>query len=100
MLTLGTVADQPFGTQVAVLTLIAAVMTVGVYGFVAAIVKLDDAGLALGRSGNKGARALGGLILRAAPWLMKGLSVAGGLALLVVSLVQRLRPKKKAAADA
>lgn len=84
VITLGTVADKPFGTQVAVLCLIAAAMTVGVYGFVAAIVKLDDAGLALGKSGNAGARALGGLILRAAPWLMKGLSLAGTAAMFLV----------------
>lgn len=84
VITLGTVADKPFGTQVAVLCLIAAAMTVGVYGFVAAIVKLDDAGLALGKSGNAGARALGGIILRAAPWLMKGLSLAGTAAMFLV----------------
>lgn len=84
VITLGTVSDKPFGTQVAVLSLIAAVMTVGVYGFVAAIVKLDDAGMALGKSSNGGARALGALILRTAPWLMKGLSIAGTAAMFLV----------------
>jgi predicted DNA repair protein MutK len=49
-ITLGTVANAAFGTRVAVLVGIALLMTVGVYGFVAGIVKLDDAGLHLSRS--------------------------------------------------
>jgi predicted DNA repair protein MutK len=62
---------------------------VGVYGFVAGIVKLDDAGLHLSRSAGADAwaglkRALGGGILRAAPWLMKALSVAGTAAMFLV----------------
>jgi len=83
-ITLGTVAKAEFITQVAVLVGIAIVMTVGVYGFVAGIVKLDDAGLWL--SGRDGAlsRALGAAILWAAPWLMKGLSVAGTAAMFLV----------------
>ena len=52
VIALGTVADEPFGTQVGVLVVVAALMTVGVYGFVAGIVKLDDAGLALRRRAN------------------------------------------------
>jgi predicted DNA repair protein MutK len=84
VITLGTVADQPLGTQAAVVASIAAVMTVGVYGFVAGIVKLDDAGLALSRRSNATARALGGVILRAAPVLMKALSLAGTVAMFLV----------------
>lgn len=83
-ITLGTVAGQPFGTQVAVLAGIAAIMTAGVYGLVAAIVKLDDAGLYLSRSGSAPARSLGRGILVAAPWLMKFLSVAGTAAMFLV----------------
>lgn len=88
-ITLGTVAASPFMTQVAVLSGIAILMTVGVYGLVAGIVKLDDAGLHLNRrSGETGfanlQRALGAAILRAAPWLMKGLSVAGTAAMFLV----------------
>jgi predicted DNA repair protein MutK len=83
-ITLGTVADAQFGTQVAVLAGIAAIMTVGVYGLVAAIVKLDDGGLYLSRSAFAPARALGRGILAAAPWLMKGLSVAGTAAMFLV----------------
>jgi len=88
-ITLGTVAHAPFGTRVAVMVGIALLMTVGVYGFVAGIVKLDDAGLHLSRSAGADAwagfkRALGRGILRAAPWLMKALSVAGTAAMFLV----------------
>ena len=88
-ITLGTVADAAFSQQVAVLTTIAIIMTVGVYGFVAAIVKLDDAGLYLnglaGDSGLKRAqRALGRGLLALAPYLMKGLSIAGTIAMFLV----------------
>ncbi|MFN2377349.1 MAG: DUF808 domain-containing protein [Candidatus Binatia bacterium] len=83
VITLGTVAASPFGTRVAVLSAIAAIMTVGVYGLVAAIVKLDDLGLHLVK--NPGVKRRIGLgILAAAPWLMKGLSVAGTTAMFLV----------------
>jgi len=84
VITLGAVAGQPMLTQVAVLVGIALLMTVGVYGLVAGIVKLDDAGLYLSRREGAGARALGRGILAAAPWLMKGLSVAGTAAMFLV----------------
>ena len=86
---LGTVAAAPFVTQVSVLTGIAALMTVGVYGLVAAIVKIDDAGLYLSSGHGGGAwgairRGIGRGILRAAPVLMKLLSVAGTAAMFLV----------------
>jgi predicted DNA repair protein MutK len=83
-ITLGTVANAPFGTRVAVLVGIAILMTAGVYGLVAGIVKLDDAGLHLSRSASGAAQALGRGILRLAPWLMKALSVAGTAAMFLV----------------
>ena len=83
-ITLGTVADAAFTTQVVVLVGIALLMTAGVYGLVAGIVKLDDAGLALSRSASSGLRSLGRGILAAAPWLMKFLSVAGTAAMFLV----------------
>jgi predicted DNA repair protein MutK len=83
VITLGVVAAAPFVTQLAVLAGIGALMTVGVYGLVAGIVKLDDAGLALSRrSGLQ--RALGAGIVRLAPYLMKALSIAGTAAMFLV----------------
>lgn len=84
VITLGTVANESFGRQVAVLSVVAVMMTVGVYGFVAGIVKLDDAGLALSKRENGGARAFGRLLLRGAPYLMKGLGIAGTIAMFLV----------------
>ncbi|WP_298211622.1 DUF808 domain-containing protein [Acidovorax sp.] len=83
-ITLGTVATAPFAQQVAVLSGIAVIMTVGVYGLVAGIVKLDDLGLWLSGKTSSVARAVGMGILRAAPWLMKGLSIAGTAAMFLV----------------
>lgn len=88
-ITLGTVRTSAFATQVIVLSGIAALMTVGVYGLVAGIVKLDDGGLYLSRVvGTGGAaglqRALGRGILAVAPWFMKGLSIAGTAAMFLV----------------
>jgi predicted DNA repair protein MutK len=84
VISLGTVAEADFVTRVGVLCGIAILMTVGVYGLVAGIVKLDDAGLYLSRKSGSFARALGAAILRVAPWLMKGLSVAGTAAMFLV----------------
>ncbi|HSI59424.1 MAG TPA: DUF808 domain-containing protein [Ideonella sp.] len=88
-ITLGTVASSPMLTQVSVLSLVALVMTIGVYGLVAGIVKLDDAGLYLSqRSGASGftglQRAVGRALLVAAPMLMKALSVLGTAAMFLV----------------
>ncbi len=84
VISLGTVAAAPFGTRVAVLLSIAAIMTVGVYGLVAGIVKLDDGGLWLTRRAGAAAQAAGRAILVTAPWLMKALSVAGTAAMFLV----------------
>jgi uncharacterized protein len=83
-ITLGTVAASELPVQVAVLAGIAVLMTVGVYGLVAGIVKIDDLGLHLSRRNAASARRIGAAILRAAPWLMKGLSVAGTAAMFLV----------------
>ncbi len=88
VITLGTVAAAPLGMQVAVLAGIALLMTIGVYGLVAGIVKLDDGGLYLSRRAGDGVarlqRGLGRGILRAAPYLMKALSVVGTAAMFLV----------------
>jgi predicted DNA repair protein MutK len=83
-ITLGTVAGQDFARQLAVLTAISVVMTVGVYGLVAGIVKLDDAGLYLTRRGGGFQQSLGRAILWAAPFLMKSLSILGTAAMFLV----------------
>ena len=98
-ITLGTVAQSEFSVQVGVLAGIAILMTAGVYGLVASIVKLDDFGLYLSRRGNPAARGLGGAILRTAPWLMKGLSIAGTAAMFLVGggiLVHGIAPLRHA----
>ena len=85
VISLGTVATQPFMSQLAVLVAIALIMTVGVYGLVGAIVKLDDLGLRLTREGaSKTSALLGRGILAFAPRLMKFLSVAGTAAMFLV----------------
>ncbi|HSV54875.1 MAG TPA: DUF808 domain-containing protein [Burkholderiaceae bacterium] len=89
VIALGTVAAASFGQQVAVLVGIAAIMTVGVYGLVAGIVKLDDGGLYLSQKTGAGAvrglqRAVGRGLLRTAPYLMKTLSVVGTAAMFMV----------------
>lgn len=83
-ITLGAVAGSAFTTQVAVLVGISLIMTAGVYGLVAGIVKLDDAGLYLSRQASDAAQSFGRGILAAAPWLMKVLSVAGTAAMFLV----------------
>lgn len=83
-ITLGTVQGQPFVTQLTVLAGIAIVMTIGVYGLVAGIVRLDDAGFYLSKRQDAVSRALGRAVLAAAPWLMKLLSVAGTIAMFLV----------------
>ena len=84
VIALGTMASEPFNQQVFALVAVAVAMTVGVYGLVAGIVKLDDLGLLLARRESGGARALGALLLAAAPRLMKTLSVLGTLAMFMV----------------
>lgn len=89
VITLGTVAGEGFLKQLSVLVLIALVMTVGVYGLVAGIVKLDDAGLHLSQQPGdsllrRSQRQLGQLLLSFAPWLMKSLSVIGTAAMFMV----------------
>lgn len=89
VIALGTVKDAPFSLQVAVVSVVALLMTLGVYGLVAGIVKLDDAGLYLLKTKATHAwghfkRALGRGLLVFAPWLMKFLSVVGTLAMFLV----------------
>ncbi len=89
VIALGTVKDADLITQIISVSLVAFFVTVGVYGLVAVIVKLDDAGLALIQSSSrqgwgKFTLYLGSLIVTLAPWLMKSLSVIGTLAMFLV----------------
>jgi len=83
-ITLGIVAAKPFLTQLIVLSGIAIMMTLGVYGLVAGIVKLDDVGLHLSKKKGTVVRKLGAGLLKLAPWLMKSLSVVGTAAMFLV----------------
>lgn len=89
VIALGTVSDAPFRKQVVVLCIVALGMTAGVYGLVAAIVKLDNLGLYLCQKdgdtiGRKLQRWVGSVLLKLAPYLMKGLSVVGTIAMFMV----------------
>jgi len=84
VIALGTLAAATFTQRLLVLVAIAAIVTVGVYGLVAAIVKLDDLGLALSRWDSNVARRLGSGILRSAPVLMRLLGVVGTIAMFLV----------------
>lgn len=83
-ITLGTVAAVTFTTQVLVLATIAVAVTIGVYGLVAGIVKLDDLGLALHQRDSATAQRIGNGLLWLAPWLMKTLSIVGTAAMFMV----------------
>jgi predicted DNA repair protein MutK len=84
VIALGTVAGASFTTQVAVLSGIGVLMTVGVYGIVAGIVKLDDLGLYLLKKSGAPAQAVGKALVLAAPRLMKALTVIGTAAMFMV----------------
>ncbi len=88
-ITLGIVSESPLIQQVVVLSGIAIVMTIGVYGVVGGIVKLDDGGLYLSRKTGDGAwprfqRSFGRGVLSAAPYMMKSLTVIGTAAMFMV----------------
>lgn len=83
-ITLGIVAASSFTTQVVVLVGVAVVITVGVYGIVGAIVKLDDLGLWLSQRESAMAQTTGAAILWLAPWLMRTLSIVGTAAMFLV----------------
>ena len=84
VITLGTMATAPLMQQVVALSAVAIGATVLVYGLVAGIVKLDDLGAMMASGRSTAARAIGRVILAAAPWLMRGLSVAGTAAMFLV----------------
>ncbi|MGE8559411.1 MAG: DUF808 domain-containing protein [Acinetobacter sp.] len=84
VISLGTVATAAFGTKVMVLSVIAILMTVGVYGFVAMIVKIDDLGMYLTKQASKLKQSVGRGLLAFAPKLMKTLTIVGTIAMFLV----------------
>lgn len=83
-LTLGIVSEAPLLNQVLILAGIAILVTIGVYGLVAVIVKIDDLGYWLEEKRSAIARGVGRFLLALAPWLMKILTVVGTLAMFLV----------------
>jgi uncharacterized protein len=84
VITLGTLINATFWQSVIVLVAVASVMTVGVYGFVAMIIKLDDFGLYLMKGTSTFGKRIGKTFLTLAPKLMRFLSIAGTVAMFLV----------------
>lgn len=88
IIALGTVLDQPLKVQILVVSVVALLATIGVYGIVALIVRMDDYGIRLinWQDGDDGlSDKMGRFLVNALPWVIKGLSIIGTLALLLVS---------------
>ncbi|WP_271393969.1 DUF808 domain-containing protein [Aequorivita sinensis] len=88
IIALGTVLTQPLATQIIVVSIIALLATVGVYGIVALIVRMDEVGFKLIKSSKEGKsfkKSLGLFLVQALPIIIKSLSVIGTIALLLVA---------------
>lgn len=84
VIALGTVASKPLWEQFAVLVAVAVAITVFVYGLVACIVRMDDAGEWLMKQSSAALQALGRGLIASTPWLMRGLSIVGTAAMFLV----------------
>ena len=82
---MGTVFDKPITTQILVVSFVALLATVGVYGIVAAIVRMDDLGIVLNTKKSKVSKFIGNLLIQTLPLLVKGLAFVGTIALVLVS---------------
>lgn len=87
IIALGTVLAEPMTIQIITVSIVAIIATIGVYGIVALIVRMDDAGYGLiKKSGEKGfLHTLGEFLVKALPWVIKGLGVIGTIALILVA---------------
>ncbi|WP_299781652.1 DUF808 domain-containing protein [uncultured Formosa sp.] len=88
IIALGTVVNHPLTTQIIVVSVVALLATVGVYGIVALIVRMDDFGLKLinlNEEDNSFSDKVGRLLVNALPWVIKSLGFIGTIALLLVS---------------
>lgn len=88
IIALGTVLEQPLLTQILVVSIVALVATIGVYGIVALIVRMDDLGLYLIKHSHDKSTILsyiGHFLVKALPVVIKSLSVIGTVALILVA---------------
>src|SRR5690606_8034132 len=87
IIALSTVLEEPLTTQILTVSIVAIIATIGVYGIVALIVRMDDAGYKLiSKSGEKGIlNWVGNLLVKTLPFIIKGLGIVGTIALLLVS---------------
>ena len=85
IIALGTVLEKTITTQILVVTFIAFLATVGVYGIVAAIVRMDDLGVVLTKKKSKVAKSIGTLLIKTLPLVIKGLAFIGTIALILVA---------------
>ena len=85
IIALGTVLEKPITTQIFVVCIIAFLATVGVYGIVAAIVRMDDVGLVLTKRKSSISKSMGTLLIRTLPLVIKGLAFIGTIALVLVA---------------
>lgn len=87
IIALGTVLKEPLMVQIITVSIVSIIATVGVYGIVALIVRMDDAGFKLiKKSGQKGfLNTLGEFLVKALPWMIKALGVIGTVALILVA---------------
>ena len=88
IIALGTVVKEPIGTQIIVVSVIAILATIGVYGIVMLIVRMDEAGYKLikhSKNKNGFLKTLGTLLVKALPIVIKSLSVIGTIALILVA---------------
>ena len=81
---LADLADRPFAIRAVALAVVGLAITVGVYGVVGLLVKMDDIGLHLSKGGTRGGRALGRSLVKAMPVLLEGLATIGTAAMLWV----------------
>ena len=85
IIALGTVLEKPIVTQIIVVSIIAIIATVGVYGIVALIVRMDDFGFILSKKQNSTSQFIGNLLIQALPKVIQSLAFIGTVALLLVS---------------
>ena len=85
IIALGTVLEKPITTQILVVSFIAIIATVGVYGIVAAIVRMDDVGIVLTQRKSTTSQFIGKLLIRTLPLIIKGLAFVGTIALVLVA---------------